>query len=396
MKGFKAYFLFILALSGSLVLEATPCRHKHRRTHQAVRKARRPHQVLRRSRHRAAAIPLALRAAAGPWTSCFRKVFLHQSTGERERSFERHDINPFSQMIVSWNAFRPKKGFYRLHGRVRDSRTKKWLAWHRMFDWGANVQRSYSTSFSGSSYHYVRLELPRGRFADGFQVKVEARDGAPLADVVALFVSVSRMDLFTTEGQGNKYATYESCCISPFPCYSQMVLDHVRFKGLCSPTSLCMVMSYVLSKSLDPGIFADYSYDEGMDVYGSWQCNTAHAFDLADGAYFAHVQRLPSFGVLHQLVAAGTPVVVSVRGEIPGAPKPYPNGHLLVVKGFDQKSRRVICCDPAAPSVDTVVRRYRLKDFLAAWERSFRLAYVVSPVNEPSLLFKGSGSVKVR
>jgi hypothetical protein len=64
-----------------------------------------------------------------------------------------------------------------------------------------------------------------------------------------------------------------------------------------------------------------------------------------------------------------------------GAPKAYPAGHLLIVIGYDQKNRTVICHDPAEHSHARTLKKYKLNEFLAAWENSQRLAYVAEPVH---------------
>jgi len=75
------------------------------------------------------------------------------------------------------------------------------------------------------------------------------------------------------------------------------------------------------------------------------------------------------------------PVVVSVRGVLRGMPpgKTYADGHLLVVVGWDDIHKRVLVLDPAFAARQLVAHSYAIDDFLAAWERSYRLAYVVEP-----------------
>lgn len=142
------------------------------------------------------------------------------------------------------------------------------------------------------------------------------------------------------------------------------------------PTSCTMLTSYVLNRVVDPLDFARNSFDAGLDKYGSWPFNVAHAYECAQGEAHFCVARLSSFAGLHNHLKKGIPVVVSVRGAIEGAPRVYHNGHLLLVVGYDNKSKEVICHDPAAATANATVQRYALKHFLAAWERSHRLAYM--------------------
>jgi hypothetical protein len=48
----------------------------------------------------------------------------------------------------------------------------------------------------------------------------------------------------------------------------------------------------------------------------------------------------------------------------------------MVIVGWDNDTREVLCHDPAAGNIEGVFKRYPLEHFLRAWERSHRLAYV--------------------
>jgi hypothetical protein len=68
-----------------------------------------------------------------------------------------------------------------------------------------------------------------------------------------------------------------------------------------------------------------------------------------------------------------------VRGAIADAPQEYANGHLLVVVGYDAVDHAIICHDPAALTHEDTLKKYDLQDFVQAWERSRRLAYIIMP-----------------
>ena len=53
----------------------------------------------------------------------------------------------------------------------------------------------------------------------------------------------------------------------------------------------------------------------------------------------------------------------------------------MVIVGWDNNTREVLCHDPACESHEMVFKRYPLEDFLRAWECSHRLAYIAEPVN---------------
>jgi hypothetical protein len=84
-----------------------------------------------------------------------------------------------------------------------------------------------------------------------------------------------------------------------------------------------------------------------------------------------------SFGGIYKMLSQGSPVAVSVRGALPGAPKPYTDGHLMVIIGYDAVKQQVICHDPARAADHETACVYPLVDFLRAWEKSHRLTYCV-------------------
>lgn len=291
------------------------------------------------------------------------------------------EVAPFTQLIFSWNAFRPLQGLFTFYVKVRNAQTKGWSGWHKMIDWGNGVQRSYVSKSDGvAQYFHVRLEVASGTKADAFSIKVEGHDNADLSLISSCAVCCADFSLFAHEKQDVLAPLLSSVKISGVPRLSQFEVDHPRNDGLCSPTSCTMLVRYLTKKPLDPLAFADGALDNGLDQFGSWPFNMAHAFMACQGTARFIVARLNSFRGIHQRLEKGIPVVVSVRGTISGAPKSYPSGHLLVVVGYDKDTKQVICHDPAAPCADEVEKQYALSDFLAAWERSKRLSYLAEPI----------------
>jgi Peptidase_C39 like family len=304
------------------------------------------------------------------------------SVSKNELLWSKTSLPKFSQLIFSWNALRPHKGYYSFWIRVRDSATKKWYSWHQMAHWGTssdgkNVQRSFlSITRVGTKYVHVRLELPRGSYADAFNVKIKAHDRAELSGIKNSTVNTCNLSTFVTESRDRKLKSLSSTYIEGVPRRSQRVLKHPKFKALCSPTAATMLMSYLLKENLDPHCIAQGVYDHGLAVYGSWPFNIAHAFEVCKNKLFFHVERLASFKALHAYLCQGIPVVVSVRGLLKGAPVPYMSGHLLVVVGYSNRFGKVLCQDPAFSNNEATAVAYDLKDFLVSWERSHRLTYV--------------------
>lgn len=287
----------------------------------------------------------------------------------------------FSQLVFSWNAERPAVGFFRFSARVKYKNSREWSPWCPMMEWGAGIQRSFVRKGLDphSEYLYVRLEMLHGIMAEDFQIKMEAIEGADVRSLVLASVCVSNFHSFYSENTAD-YEKLTSLYIDGVPLRSQMLLDHPRNSVLCSPTSLSMVAHYLSKQDIDPVNFSEGVFDNGLGVYGSWPFNIAHAYERCGGNVLFKVSRLSTFRHLYDYLAQGVPIVVSVRGELVGAPQPYPHGHLLVVIGYDARTGQVVCHDPAHKTDGDVLTRYDLGAFLAAWERSYRLAYVAQLV----------------
>jgi|SRR5579863_3817421 hypothetical protein len=319
------------------------------------------------------------------WTWIYRKNFtknLHVREMNKKALFFSHDnVSPFTQLIFSWNAFRPEQGHFSFFVQVRNAATKKWGAWHRMVDWGKDVQQSYLSKSDGfSSYVHVRLETDDKKAADAFKIKIEPHNAAPLSLVRGVCVALSDFNMFKAEVSQDITDSLQSVHLSRIPLIAQFALEHEDNGRICSPVSCSMVVHYLTGTYKDPLAFAAGAFDTGLGVYGSWGCNMAHAFEHAGGKTHFFVRRMNSFADLHHQLVQGVPVVVSVRGNLPGALKPFPHGHLIVVVGWDGQTREVLCHDPASESHDTVFKRYPLEHFLRAWECSHRLAYIAEPV----------------
>lgn len=309
------------------------------------------------------------------WTWSYKKIYQpdDHSLLQTRTHFELSELPAFNQLIFSWNALRPKKGYFRFYVQVKTCKGG-WSDSYKMLEWGNGVQKSYLHKHEHKpSFYHVRLEMPKKKFADAFRIIVEAHEGAILQDLKMVHVSLSELGSFKPEM--HQKIDFKSVYIKNVPKISQMAIRHEDNWRICSPTSLAMLLGYLKKDYVHPLDVAKKSYDNGLAVYGSWPFNTAHAFELAPAQFFK-VERLTSFQHLYTLLQQGSPVVVSIRGYIPGAAKVYENGHLILVVGWDKRTKSVIVHDPAFDKHKKVLRKYPIKDFLKAWERSHRLAYV--------------------
>lgn len=324
------------------------------------------------------------------WTSVYHKrcnaVMRVHNKNKKNVFFCHEGVQPFTQLVFSWNALRPEQGYFSFYAQVRDAQTKKWGTWHHMADWGADVQKTYLSKSDGiSSFVHVRLEMNDKKVADAFRIKIVPYKKASLSLVYSIAVALSDFNTFKPENVVN--SELQPIHIKGLPTIAQFALEHEDNSRICSPVSCTMLVQYLTGNYRDPLEFAAKSFDAGLGVYGSWPCNTAHAFEECNGSMHFMVRRMNAFADLHEQLIKGMPVVVSVRGNLPGALKSFPHGHLLVVVGWDNETRQVLCHDPAAETNEMVFKRYPITDFLRAWECSHRLSYVVDPVKENSYLY---------
>lgn len=293
--------------------------------------------------------------------------------------WEETEVDPFDELIVSWNSFRPSQGYLTIWVSVLYN--GDWTRWHRLAQWGANLQRTFVNKLNPHVHTmHCRMAMLHKKIARGFRIKIGFVGGAEPTNLKALFACTSRLNKVRL---ARPVSSLPSVLVKGVPRQSQMVLKHPRCRDLCAPVSTGMIVSYLHDKlyglrmpsqskfSID---FARKAYDQGyLDIFGNWILNVAEAFNSCNGEVFFKVERLNSFHDLHENLVNKVPVAVSVR-RLPGGATPYANGHYMVVVGWDKTKQAVLCIDPAFKR--SLLRRYPIRSFLKAWQRSNNLAYV--------------------
>ncbi len=319
-------------------------------------------------------------AFAAPWTTTYHfypRQFIPEKQGIH---VQKKTQQPFTQLLVSWNAGCPVKGHYCFILDVYDEQKKAWTS-YRMYEWGADRQRSFlKKSKTGAHYAHVRFEGAPERKYHRFRVHVQAHNGAALRDLRAISVCASDLPAFVTEPLDEFIDATTVVEISGVPLFSQQLPEYPESSGWCSPASLAQVISFYCRQSVDLPSFARQVYDEGLQVYGSWPFNTAMVPCYLPES-LSYVTRLNSLHDLIKLLKQNVPVIVSIHSKqaLPGAPKAYDKGHLITVIGIDMPARQIICHDTAEAEIGNVYKRYPLAPFLQAWENRKRLAYVIKP-----------------
>ncbi len=271
------------------------------------------------------------------------------------------------RMVVSWNC-RAENGTS-VEIKVRIKASEGWTPWMSYGIWGNGKTKG---SISNQVYGSVGLEVDEiiatkgmSSCQVGFNL-VRESDTQESPILTGLFVAVKDSVVHTP---------LEIVNIDlEVPQISQMMLHNIGTIA-CSPTALTMVLKYY---GFEKGALevADNCYDAGSSSYGNWSYNVAYAGSQNFEAYVDYCSSVES---LMKMVQCGIPIVVSVQTDdvIAGAPQAYPEGHLLVVRGFWQEEETyVIVNDPASKSEGAVRRLYKLSDFLKIWRR---VIYVVKP-----------------
>lgn len=292
------------------------------------------------------------------------------STRKTELLWEQLTPSSFSELIVSWNALRPKQGSYRFWISVK--REASWSEWLPYAEWKKKGQRTFSAENGMAKSDQDVILLKEGTQANGFRIKVSCEGGATLSTFDALHACASHPPSFII----HPVPSLKAVRLPLRTHRSQMQLDHPRHRDLCSPTSVSMAIDHLLQKEkTNPIEFADAIRDEQFDIYGNWILNIAESYVRLKRRLSCCILRLNDFSALHRLLLQGLPVVVSIKGPLSGAPLPYQNGHLILVYGYNPDQKRVLCADPAFPSHAETLTSYCLDNFLTAWGRRYNLSY---------------------
>ncbi len=243
------------------------------------------------------------------WTWMYQKKFTAQELQDAHHNhdfmFVKQDVPEFTQLMYSWNAFRPSEGYFTFYVQVRDAKRQTWGSWHKMAEWGADVQRSFaSVAKDPVKYLHVRLEASKGHEADAFKIRVNASGGADLAQFKSFAVSLSNFHQFQ-ESSVNASRSLSSAYVANVPKQSQFRVPYERNDSICSPTSVGMLIGSLTDTKIDYCKLVRGSFDHGLNVHGSWPFNMAHAFEQCKGDVHFAVGRLHSFAQLHERLKKG-------------------------------------------------------------------------------------------
>jgi Peptidase_C39 like family len=263
-------------------------------------------------------------------------------------------FEPVRDGVISWNTFAPA-GTLRFRILRAGSPAS---AWYDYAQWQTSGRKSFSPTSDRDGINVDVDILHAEQPFDGIEVLGDEIDFNLLA-----FAAPSRTSASLP------YA--REAMILDVPARSQYVLPEER--GWCSAASLAMVNAY---HGIDRPVeeTARNVLDRAYNGTGNWAFNTAYSGSLGLRAAVAYLQNLDHAS---RLIERNIPLVISYswrEGELPGAPLPHSDGHLVVLRGFTENGDCAIN-DPAAPAVSVVYPRGAIE---AIWQRNNGVAYVIA------------------
>jgi len=279
----------------------------------------------------------------------------------------------FNEALVSWNLNVPSDVSYAVDLSVGARFDDNWSPWMLIDQAGPQpVDEKPNKRFDGGKVkvdYFVsqrRFDLVRVRIRLLARANRAITLPAPRV-TVTLSDTTRRVDSWQPQLPMVESPTKEAYTKRlPVPFRSQYTGRSELQGRICSPTSLSMVLAY---HGIDKptATVVDACLDPVHDIYGNWPRNIAAAFRLGAPGYLT---RINDWAVVQQHIAAGRPVIASIRFDRPelikAAPYKMTNGHLIVICGFDEDGN-VLVNDSAVRNPEEGRRAYDRDQLEAAW-----------------------------
>ncbi|MBI5361611.1 MAG: C39 family peptidase [Planctomycetes bacterium] len=312
---------------------------------------------------------------------------------------------PFRDVVASWNAHVPEGAGMSFDLRVGQEGAD-WGPWLHVGDWGLAVPGERALACDGGRID-VDCFVGERSFT---QVQLRARAVSARSDTTAS-IELERVSLCVTDRfvrhavnvrawiRGTNGRGPEGCVMPgpggrgdpglatrlelPVPFRSQKEEDPSIASRICSPTSLAMVLAY-RGVDVPTAEVARVCYDEEHAIYGNWTRAIQGAFTLGVPGYLTRINCWERAG---ELLQAGQPLVISIgvkEGQLTGAPYTSTTGHLIVLRGFDERGD-VLVNDPAAPDAEHGQLTYKRSELETCWLARGGTAYVLLPRPEATV-----------
>lgn len=266
------------------------------------------------------------------------------------------NVEPSTKAIVSWNTSEPIDTIELVIDTANGHRSR--MLPYAVFERGS---RASLNGFDGTAKIDTDVVTASGEI-----VAISVRSHRPLARVAA---STPPTDPPRSDPP-NPGARRELA----LPQLSQYDPGDPQQRGWCAPASMAMLLgAHGITVSVRDA--AAGMFDRSYNGTGNWAFAAAYAGTHGLAAAAAYLRDLV---MVEHFIAAQLPLAVSISwtsGALPGAPLPQSTGHILVVRGFDERGD-VIVNDPAQPGVRYV---YERGAFARCWLDHGGVALLVAP-----------------
>jgi len=290
---------------------------------------------------------------------------------------------PFNDLVPSWNVELPEGTGFLVEIRVGRKAGEVWTPWYYFGIWGSMPERpdpivqddhgivEVDTFRSSQAFDRIQYRfILTSRSAS--QTPVVRRVGLAYSNTLGDEALARRMCKPIDPGPRSGWARR-----LPVPWRSQAVEDASIRHSICSPTSVSMVLHYYGINEPTAKVCATI-YDSHYRIYGNW-------IRAVEGAYLygvaGYLERFGDFDAVRRHIAAGHPLIASIRVDAPGelrrAPYRLSNGHLIVITGFDAKGDLHVN-DPAARTAQAGVVTYASQDMQKVWLDHGGVGYVLT------------------
>ena len=293
----------------------------------------------------------------------------------------------FTELVPSFNPHTPPDTGVELEVRVQQDGT--WSPWLFMQSWGRVVfPPSRTIKFDGGEVDIDEIVLTRP--AQAYQARIKL---VSFGFDMKVAPSVRRLSICYS-GMVEDAKQRESLLARPTTLPATFARDlAVPFRGqgaydnprslwglICSPTSVSMVMEYQ-GAAFSTMENCDAIYDPQYDLFGNWGRAVSRASEVGLDAW---LERFRNWDQVKSYIAEGTPVIASIRfreGEVNGFLYKSTGGHLLVIRGFNERGD-VIVNDPASREKGNGPV-YPAAEFAKAWFDNGGVGYVIRKPGKP-------------
>jgi uncharacterized repeat protein (TIGR02543 family) len=272
-------------------------------------------------------------------------------------------ITTFYQLVMSWNV--SNLGNAEVQFMVSIGTGSSMSKWFTMGYWKTGNHRSSSATsdtFASLSVDTLTNKNVSGNTKVKFRIVITPNGSAPRINSVSVTTKPTSSTGVSPSTSGLAYKVLN------VPRIAQMSVPNIG-SVICSPTSMAMILNYY-GKGLTAAGVAGVVYDRTWKAYGNWTLNASYAGHFG---LYSRVEFVSSMSVIRDYINRGIPVAVSVNCSYkiagnPGSPQAYPNGHLLVVVGFESINGvwHAVVNDPAVSSADYVRRKYTVASLSSA------------------------------